>query len=398
MRTRPTGSSFRGRAAITGVGELPPSRYTQGETNLGLMAKVGLAALEDAGTGLDEVDGLLVHPLGGVSMMVPSTVVEFLGARVRYAEVVDLGGATGAGMVWRAAAAIAAGRCETCLCLTATRRERRPPGGGYGGGGRADVSPEAEFEAPYGAVGANYGYAMIASRYSHDYDLTPEQRARVAVHQRDNACANPDAIFHGQPITVDDVLASPLVVDPLRLLEIVMPVAGAAAVVVTSAKRAARLGRPAAYVLGAGEACTHRSITYAPSLTDTAIRPAADAAFAMAGVGRDRIGLASVYDCYTITVVLSLEDAGFCAKGEGGRFVEEHDLRWNGDFPLNTHGGQLSFGQAGIAGGMSHVTEAARQLQGRAGGRQVPGLELAFVNGNGGIMSEQASLVLGVGP
>ncbi len=116
----------------------------------------------------------------------------------------------------------------------------------------------------------------------------------------------------------------------------------------------------------------------------------------MAGVARSRIGLASLYDCYTITVLLTLEDAGFCKKGEGGRFIDEHDLRYDGDFPLNSHGGQLSFGQPGLAGGMSHVTEAARQLQGRAGERQVRDLELAFVNGNGGIMSEQASLVLGV--
>ncbi len=118
-------------------------------------------------------------------------------------------------------------------------------------------------------------------------------------------------------------------------------------------------------------------------------------AFEMAGVTPDQIDLASLYDCYTITVLLTLEDAGFCEKGGGGRFVEEHDLRAAGDFPLNPHGGQLSFGQSGIAGGMSHVTEAVRQLQGRCGERQVRDLELAFVNGNGGIMSEQVSLVLG---
>jgi acetyl-CoA acetyltransferase len=116
----------------------------------------------------------------------------------------------------------------------------------------------------------------------------------------------------------------------------------------------------------------------------------------MAGVAPGDVDLVSVYDCYTITVLVTLEDAGFCRKGEGGRFVEEHDLTFRGDLPLNTHGGQLSFGQPGIAGGMSHVTEAVRQLQGRAGQRQVRGCELAFVNGNGGIMSEEVSLVLGV--
>lgn len=386
--------SFRGRAAIVGIGEFPPVRHTEGETTIGMLAKVGLLAVEDSGIPFDEVDGIIVHPMAGVGMLVPSTIIEFMGLRARYAETVDLGGATGAGMIWRAAAAIAEGLCTSCLCITAARRELRRPGG-RGGGGMPDRSPYAEFEVPYGAIGANFGYAMIARRYMHEYGVTPEQLAKIAVYQRDNACANPAAIFHGERITVEDVLASPVIVDPLHMLEIVMPAGGGAALVVTSAERAASLPNRPAYVLGAGESCTHKAITYAPSLTDTAIKTAADAAFEMAGVSRKRVGLASIYDCYTITVLLSLEDAGFCGKGEGGRFVDEHDLRFSGDFPLNTHGGQLSFGQAGVAGGMSHVTEAARQIQGRAGERQVSDLEFAFVNGNGGIMSEQVSLVLG---
>jgi acetyl-CoA C-acetyltransferase len=247
-------------------------------------------------------------------------------------------------------------------------------------------------------VGANSGYAMVANRYMHEYDATPEQLARIAVHQRDNACLNPDAIFYGQPITVEDVLDSPMVSDPLHLLEIVMPAAGAAALVVVGPELAAEARHGAAWLLGAGENVTHKTITYAPSLTDTAIQASASHAFTQAGVKPTDIGLASVYDCYTITVLLTLEDAGFCEKGTGGRFVAEHDMRSGGDFPVNTHGGQLSFGQPGIAGGMSHVTEAARQIQGRAGERQVKGLDLSFVNGNGGILSEQVSLVLGTQP
>lgn len=386
--------SLKGKAAILGIGELKPQRYTQGETNLGIMAKAALEAIEDAGIDFKAVDGILVPPINGVRMMSPSTMTEYLGIDARYAEIVDLGGATGAGMVWRAAEAIDAGMCNVCVCITGSRRER----GNGGGGGFRESAPHVEFETPFGAVGANMGYAMIANRYRYEYDVTPEQLAKIAVDQRANACANPAAYFHGQPIGIEDVLASPVIVDPLHMLEIVMPSGGAAALVVTSAEFAARSERPAAYLLGAGEVCTHRSITYAPSLTDTAIRPAADKAFAMAGIERRQIGLASLYDCYTITVLLTLEDAGFCAKGEGGRFVEEHSLRFDGDFPVNTHGGQLSFSQPGLAGGMSHVTEAARQLQGRAGERQIDDLEFAFVNGNGGIMSEQVSLVLGRQP
>jgi len=406
------GNGMRGWAAVTGVAERKPARWTDGETTIDMTAQIGVQAITDAGLDIADIDGLICHPMGGVPMLVPSTIIELLGIRATFADSIDLGGATGAAMVWRAAAAIAAGQCRAVVCVTASRRQRRdrprPSGNGDGGAPPAkaaggwglgkDSSAFAEFEVPFGNVGANVGYAMIAQRYLHDHDATPEQLAKIAVHQRDNACRNPDAFFYGQPITVEDVLGSEMVADPLHMLEIVMPSAGAAAVVVVHPDLARASGKPAAWLLGAGECVTHKTITYAPSLSDTAIRPAADRAFAQAGVGRDRIGLASLYDCYTITVLVTLEEAGFCGRGEGGRFVSEHDLRWNGDFPLNTHGGQLSFGQPGLAGGMSHVTEAVRQVQQRGDGRQVAGLELAFVNGNGGIMSEECALVLGTQP
>lgn len=391
---------MRGWAAITGVAERKPTRWTDGETTIDMTARIGVDAIADAGLELGDIDGLVCHPMGGVPMLVPSTIAEAMGLHVTYAATVDLGGATGAGMVWRAAAAIHAGQARAVLCVTAARRQRRsadqPRRSGQSLG--RDTSAWAEFEVPFGNVGANAGYAMIANRYLYEHTCSPEELAKIAVHQRDNACRNPDAFFYGQPITVDDVLASPLVADPLHLLEIVMPSAGAAALVVVHPDLVRSAPRPAAWLLGAGECVTHKTITYAPSLTETAIRPAADRAFAQAGIDRSRVGLASLYDCYTITVLVTLEEAGFCGRGEGGKFVAEHDLRWNGDFPLNTHGGQLSFSQPGLAGGMSHVTEAARQVQQRGGDRQVPDLEFAFVNGNGGIMSEECALVLGVEP
>ncbi len=392
--------SLRGQAAIVGIAERKPTRFTEGETTLGMLAKVTMEAVADAGLEPGDVDGVITEAFAEVPSMVPAALVEYLGIDAAFAEIVDLGGATGAGMVVRAAAAIQAGLCETVVCHTGARIQKRGPAtqrrsrGGAWAGRVRDRSPSFEFEAPFGGS-ANIGYAMVANRYAHEYGLTPEQRAKVAVAQRYNACHNEDALFYGKPITVRDVLDSPMIADPLRLLEIVMPCAGAAAVVVTSAERARTLRHPPAYVLGAGEHVTHKSLSYAPSLTDTAIKASADRAFEMAGVGRDDIDLASLYDCYTITVILTLEDAGFAAKGEGGAFVDAHDLRWDGDFPVNSHGGQLSFGQGGLAGGMSHVTEAARQIMGRAPGRQIPGCDLAFVNGNGGIMSEQVSLILG---
>ncbi len=393
--------SLRGKAAITGVSEFKPSRYTEGETTLAMLARVAGDAIADAGLEPGEVDGLITESFAEAPFMAPAAVIEYMGLDVKFSEVIDLGGATGAGMVWRAAAAIAAGVCNTVVCTTATRREKRTTEGpkrsasaGFSGR-RVDRTPEAEFCVPYGAIGANYGYAMIANRYLHEYSITPEQLAKIAVAQRYNACHNPDALFFGQPITVEDVISSPVIVDPLHLLEIVMPVAGAAAVVVTSRKRAKKSKQSPVVLLGAGEHTTHKAITWAPSLTDTAIKASADSAFKMAGVRRKDIDIASLYDCYTITVLLTLEDAGFAKKGQGGAFVDAHNLQFDGDFPLNPHGGQLSFGQAGTAGGMSHVTEAVRQLQRRALGRQVKKPRLALVNGNGGIMSDQVSLVLG---
>lgn len=385
--------SLRGVAAITGIGELKPVRQTEGRSALDMIAEVARLAVADAAIDWREIDGLVVDPFNDTPLVIPSSVAEYLGLEVTFAELVDLGGATGAGMVWRAAAAIQSGLCETALCVSATPREPRR-GLGWEGSARPWRTPDAEFEFPYGALGANFGYAIIAQRYMHEYSLTDAQRAKVAVDQRTNAQANPNAIFYGEPITIDDVLSSDLILDPLHKLEIVMPCGGGAAMIVQSAERAKRRGR-AAYLLGAGEHLTHKSLAYAPSLTNSAIKRAADKAFDTAGVSRADIKLASVYDCYTIAVLLTLEDAGFCAKGEAGAFVESHDLTWKGDFPVNTHGGQLSFGQAGLAGGMSHVTEAARQIMGAAGERQIAGCDLVYVNGNGGFMSEQVSLVLG---
>ena len=389
---------------MVGVAERAPQRYTGEETILQLLSGVAHDAVKDAGFTMPQVDGLLVHPIGGLPGFVPATVAEFLGIQPSFAEVVDLGGATGAGMVWRAAAAIQAGMCSSCLCLTGTRRRQRSrPDAGKRNTPRTprsvrpgyDRSPQAEFDYPYGMVGANVGYAMLATRYTHEYGLSDEQRAKIAVDQRTNANANPNAIFHNQALTIDDVLASEVICAPLHMLEIVMPAAGAAALLVTSAERAVDAKQPPAWLLGAGESVTHSSFAQAPALDVTGVGIAARSAMAQAGIKPGDVGLASLYDCYTIMVLLTLEEAGFCGRGEAGAFAASHDLTFSGDFPVNTHGGQLSFGQAGMAGGMSHVTEAVRQIQGRGGERQVANLELAYAHGNGGIIAEQTGLVFG---
>jgi acetyl-CoA acetyltransferase len=355
------------------------------------IGRVARDAMLDAGLVPAEVDGLLVAPTFlGAPLTAASMVGDVLGIRAGFCDVVDLGGATAAGMVWRAAAAIDAGLCRAVLCVLAEAPDPRP---GIHSPTWPDL-PGSQWLRPYGALGATSGYALAAARHAFEFGTTDEQRARVAVDQRTNACANPSSLFHGRPITIDDVLASPLVSDPLRLLEIVMPCWGATAFVVARDDVATQSPHPPVTLRGFGEQVTHALLLSLPDLTRTGIVESAGRAFASARVTPADIDLLSVYDCYTITVILTLEDAGFCAKGAGGPFVAEHDLTFAGDLPCNTHGGQLSYGQAGLAGGASHVTEAVVQLRGDAGARQVPDCRLALVNGNGGILGEQCTLVL----
>jgi len=392
-------------AAIVGVSEWKPARrWDQPLFDLDAFARLGAELIDDSGLEPGDIDGFVVNAVREAPMLAPSGVAEHLGLRSRFNERVDLGGASACGMVWRAAAAIEAGVCQAVLVMCPSIPRPQHPGEAAGGaatssrpiylGSDAWGSPQAQFEIPAGLVGATPSYAMVARLYMDRFGLEEATLAKIAVAQRHNAQANPDAIFHGRPITVEDVMASPMIADPLKRLEVVMPVFGGAAVLVTSAEVARRAKHRPAWVAGFGEEMTHRSLTAMPDLLHSPLCGSAARAFQMAGATPGAMDTAQIYDCYTITVLRSLEDAGFCKLGQGGDFVRERDLRHDGDFPLNTNGGQLGFGQAGVAGGMTHVIEAVRQIQGRAGDRQLRRCDLAFVNGNGGMMSEQVSLVL----
>jgi acetyl-CoA acetyltransferase len=391
-------------AAIVGYAQRRAQRHFTGEPRLSLEQWADLAAdaLADAGVDAREVDGICcANDVQESAMFVPATIAEYCGWSLNFAERLDLGGASPVGMVWRAAAAIAAGVCEVVVCATPARPRPRDPNPGppnpalvYGASSSMWGSPQAEFEIPYGNVGQNGGYAMYARRYHDLYGWDERSRAKIAADQRVSACANPDAAFFGRPATIDDVLASPMIAEPLRMFEIVMPVRGGAAVVVTTAERARRAPHRPVTIAGFGEHLTHKTPTYAPEMLETPVGAAAARAFAMAGLRPSDVDMAQLYDCYTITVLLSIEDSGFCGKGEGLDFVRLHDLSYRGDFPVNTHGGQLGFGQAGLAGGMSQVVEAVAQIQGRAGDRQLRTHDVAYVSGTGGVMSEQAALVL----
>ena len=396
---------LNGEAAILGFVELPPERKPTRPPSFTLeqWANLGAAAIEDAGIDPHLVNGIVTPGISEADIFVPSTVTEYLGIDANFAEIVDLGGASAAAGVWRAAAAVELGVCDAVLVvipgtyLMPTSPRKQPPFNDamfFGASSNRYGSPQAEFDIPYGNLGQNGPYGQIARRYGYEFGYDPRAMAKICVDQRTNACATPGAVFYGKPITVDDVLASPMVADPLHMLEIVMPCQGGAAVVIGNADVARSAKHRPAWVKGFGERVPYKTPTYAADLMRSPMTFAAESAFAMAGVGRGDVDMASIYDCYSITVLMSLEDAGFCEKGEGMRFVSEHDLTFRGDFPLNTAGGQLSFGQAGMAGGMHHVIDATRQLQGRADAAQVADCNRAFVSGNGGIMSEQTALVL----
>jgi acetyl-CoA C-acetyltransferase len=396
-------TGLRGEAAIIGIAELPAERRqsTPPLFTLDQYALLARMVVQDAGVDARRVNGLISHGLAESDRFVPATLSEYLGLPLDFGERVDLGGATSAAMVWRAAAAVELGLCDAVLAVVpgssmvprSQRRARSAPEW-FGASSNNYGSPQAEFEIPYGNVGQNAPYAQIAQRYAAEFGYDTAATAKIAVDQRTNACAHPGAVFHGQPITVDDVLNSAMIADPIHMLETVMRVQGGAGVLVATTELAREARHRPVWIKGFGEHIAFKTPTYAEDLMRTPMARAAEKAFTMAGLERSDVDVASIYDCYTITVLMGLEDSGFCGKGEGMSWVREHDLTFRGDFPLNTAGGQLSFGQAGMAGGMHHVVDGARQVMGRAGRAQVKDCHTAFVTGTGGIMSEQVALIL----
>jgi acetyl-CoA acetyltransferase len=250
-----------------------------------------------------------------------------------------------------------------------------------------------EFEQPYGPTVPAY-YALIAQAHMAQYGTTPEQFARVAVSGRAHAARNPAAQMR-DPITVDDVLNSRMIADPLHLLDCSLVSDGGSAIVLTSAERARDLVHAPVYLLGAGEGHTHEHISQAHSLTTSAAREAGQRAFAMAGVGPQDMDFAQLYDCFTPTVLIELEDLGFCAKGEGGPFLASGATLPGGSLPVNTHGGLLSHCHPGNPGSMFALTESVWQLRQTAGERQVADARLGLVHAQGGIMSSHTALILG---
>lgn len=397
-----TDPDHRARAAIVGTAEYAPLRHYHGplQSTLDQWTDLAALALADAGIPADRVDGLVcATDVYEATHLVPALLAEHCGWKVSFAERVDLGGASAVGMVWRAAMAIEAGVCTTVVCALPARPRPPVPEGGvdvssdYARSDLAWGSPVARYEAPYGNLGPNVSYALAASAYDHEVRDAATARAHLVADQRLSASVTPGAVHFGKPVTAQEVATSRMIVPPIRLLEIVMPCAGGAAVVV-SRTDAASTDRRRVVVSGFGEASSFNTPTYSHDLLDLPLRGAVERAYVRAGTTARSMHMAQLYDPYAIAVLLSLESAGFCRRGEGAAYVMDQGIGLSSRLPCNTNGGQLGFGQAYAAGGMTHVIEAVRQIQGLAGERQLVRNDRALVSGSGGNMSVQGALVL----
>ena len=374
--------SIRGQTAIVGFHEIPTEKEYPGRTTIGLLAEVSLGAITDSGLRKDDIDGLIA-PEGLNSL----TLAQALKIKPSYTASMTVHGSSGAASIATAAIAISAGLANYVLCVFGESRiqsSSRVAGGANPRGGGGPASLASEWEAPFGPViAANGGYGLIKQRHMFQYGTTQEQFAKCAVDERFNALENENAVWKGQPITIDDVLNSRYTNDPLHLLESVMPCSGANAVIVTSAERARALKNPPVYVLGVGGPATrHDTIWQEDDVATSPVVLSAPTALQMAEYNMSDMQFAEFYDCYTILVMMCLEDAGLVPKGEIGPFYESTDTTYKGEFPINTDGGQISGGQpGGTAGGFRHVVEATRQVMGRAGVRQVEKKDLCMVNG-----------------
>jgi acetyl-CoA acetyltransferase len=371
--------SLRDQACVTGVGE---TVYMRGSSSSAfeLQLQSSLTAIADAGLTPKDIDGII--PIGIVSGTADDFIENFGIADLRFSALIPHGGASPVMALQCAAAAVATGACNHVL-ITFGRNVTGKVGNRAGA--RIHTMPQfhyvTEFEYPIGAAAPAQLYAPMARRHMELYGTTPEHFAEVAIACREHALLNDNAIMK-KPITLDDHRNSRMISDPFRLLDCSLESDGGAAVIVSSAERAADLRQRRVYIAGVAEGPPDMpgSITQRPDMTSLGIAKAAERAFRMAGVARADIDLVELYDCFTYVVIRQLEDLGFCKKGEGGPFIEGGRLRLGGELPCNTHGGLLS--QAHVWG-LNHVVELVRQLRGQGGRAQVQDAQVGLVTGYG---------------
>jgi acetyl-CoA acetyltransferase len=384
------------QAVIAGVADHPlqDGVLSPPSSVLGAQARVASAALAESKAGWADVDGLLTTGMWGVpgpGQLPTVTLAEYLGVRPRFSDSTNIGGSSFESQVVCAAHAVERGDCDVALVVygSAQRSERS-----RSLEGRSPVLT-MQYETPYGLPTPVGGYALAAMRHMFQYGTTSEQLAEIAVATRAWAALNPAARYR-DPLSIADVLDSPMVCDPLHVLDSCLVTDGAGAVVVTTESHAVSAGIDRVYIRGYGESQTHWTIASMPDLT---VSPAVDSgrrAFDMSATGPDDMDLVQIYDSFTITALLTLEALGFCAPGEGGAFVSGQRTAPGGTLPMNTNGGGLSCAHPGMYG-IFLLIEAVRQLRGMCGARQVHGARTALASGTGGTLSSASTIVLSAG-
>jgi acetyl-CoA acetyltransferase len=377
--------------AIVGVGEADEIGVVPGRSALQLHAEAAGNALAHAGLALTDVDAIFTS---GNDFMPGLLVGEYLGLSPRVSGSNSIGGSSFVAHVHDAVLALQAGRCDVALITHGeTRRSNRKRGVAARPTHDDPWYPDWQWERVFGVVTPPPAYALAAARHMHQFGTTSEQLAEIAVATRKWAMLNPRAMQR-TALTIDDVLDSPWVVYPFHALDCCLVTDAGGAVVLTRTDRARDLRGPVVEVLGSAVAQTHQMISQMPDLTVTPARISGEAAFRQAGLTPADIDVAELYDSFTYTVLVTLEDLGFCGKGEGGAFVAGQRTAPGGVFPLNTSGGGLSYTHPGMFG-IFLLIEAVRQLRGEGGDRQVTNAEVALVNGMGGYLSSAATAVLG---
>ena len=376
---------LRGKTAIVGTGHAGFGE-AHGLTACDIMAQAGLAAVADAGLSLADVDGLFCTMME--DSMPALMAAEYLGIQPRFVDGTMTGGSSFVNYLTSAAMALDAGLCDVALIVYGSNQRTAS-------GRLVTASRPPEYEAPYKPRYPISAYAMAAARHMYEYGTTREQLADVAVAARAWARLNPEAFDRG-PLSREDVLAARMVGDPLTVRDCCLVTDGGGAVVMVRADRARDCPKPPVYLLGSAAASSHRQISQMRDFSTTAARESGARAFAAAGVAPGDIDLVELYDAFTINTILFLEDLGFCAKGEGGAFVEGGRIAPGGVLPVNTNGGGLSCVHPGMYG-IFTVIEAARQIRGDAPGQQLANIDLALAHGNGGVLSSQVTAILGSG-
>ena len=374
----------RGAAAIVGAAESDLGQVADGMSPMDLCAQGITRALADCGLTLKDVDGLFCAMTQQRMSIV--SLIEYLGIKPKFIGSTMTGGSSFEVHVAHAQAALAAGLCSVAVIAYGSTQRTI-------GRRQASAREYNPYETPFRPFLPSSAYALAASRHMHEFGTTREQLAEVAVAAREWALLNPVA-WEKKPLTVADVLAARPISHPFTVRDCCLITDGGGAIVMTTAERARGMAKPPVYVLGCGQAITHASITSMPNLTLTGARESGAAAYRMAQMRETEIDVLELYDAFTINTILFLEDLGFCAKGEGGPFVGGGRIGPKGSLPVNTNGGGLSYCHPGMYG-LFLLIEAVRQLRGECGARQVAQAETALVHGNGGVLSAQATVILG---